>query len=178
METFLFTSESINEGHPDKLCDQVSDAILDACREQDPESKVACETCTTTNMVMVFGEITTNPSIGSATLPSTWLKMSGNRGISRILNWVVLRSESSSRAVEEVVDSESINQSIIINGVYEGRIAGGETGSPGKICSASWSHGGCSDLLSSRLLFFQETLLLLLLQVDYGSTSLLQFQRP
>ncbi|KAI8002236.1 hypothetical protein LOK49_LG08G00052 [Camellia lanceoleosa] len=58
------------------------------------------------------------------------------------------------------------------------RTAGGETGSPGKVCSASWSHGGCSDLLSSRLLFFQETLLLLLLlQVDYGSTSLLQFQR-
>ncbi|KAI7726726.1 hypothetical protein M8C21_012707 [Ambrosia artemisiifolia] len=59
METFLFTSESVNEGHPDKLCDQVSDAILDACLEQDPESKVACETCTKTNMVMVFGEITT-----------------------------------------------------------------------------------------------------------------------
>ena len=59
METFLFTSESVNEGHPDKLCDQISDAILDACLEQDPESKVACETCTKTNMVMVFGEITT-----------------------------------------------------------------------------------------------------------------------
>lgn len=63
METFLFTSESVNEGHPDKLCDQVSDAILDACLEQDPESKVACETCTKTNMVMVFGEITTKASV-------------------------------------------------------------------------------------------------------------------
>ncbi|KAJ0088462.1 hypothetical protein Patl1_32200 [Pistacia atlantica] len=63
METFLFTSESVNEGHPDKLCDQVSDAILDACLEQDPESKVACETCTKTNMVMVFGEITTKAKI-------------------------------------------------------------------------------------------------------------------
>ena len=59
MTTFLFTSESVNEGHPDKLCDQVSDAILDACLEQDPESKVACESCTKTNMVMIFGEITT-----------------------------------------------------------------------------------------------------------------------
>ncbi|MDD0148698.1 S-adenosylmethionine synthetase N-terminal domain-containing protein, partial [Shigella flexneri] len=46
METFLFTSESVNEGHPDKLCDQISDAVLDACLEQDPDSKVACETCT------------------------------------------------------------------------------------------------------------------------------------
>ncbi|TXG58451.1 hypothetical protein EZV62_016280 [Acer yangbiense] len=63
METFLFTSESVNEGHPDKLCDQVSDAILDACLEQDPESKVACETCTKTNMVMVFGEITTKATV-------------------------------------------------------------------------------------------------------------------
>ncbi|CAH1442029.1 unnamed protein product [Lactuca virosa] len=63
MATFLFTSESVNEGHPDKLCDQVSDAILDACLEQDPESKVACETCTKTNMVMVFGEITTKAKV-------------------------------------------------------------------------------------------------------------------
>ncbi|GFZ19356.1 S-adenosylmethionine synthetase family protein [Actinidia rufa] len=63
METFLFTSESVNEGHPDKLCDQISDAVLDACLAQDPDSKVACETCTKTNMVMVFGEITTKGDI-------------------------------------------------------------------------------------------------------------------
>ncbi|KAK6941131.1 S-adenosylmethionine synthetase, C-terminal [Dillenia turbinata] len=63
MDTFLFTSESVNEGHPDKLCDQISDAVLDACLAQDPDSKVACETCTKTNMVMVFGEITTKANI-------------------------------------------------------------------------------------------------------------------
>ncbi|KAF6172207.1 hypothetical protein GIB67_024829 [Kingdonia uniflora] len=63
METFLFTSESVNEGHPDKMCDQISDAVLDACLEQDPDSKVACETVTKTNMVMVFGEITTKGTI-------------------------------------------------------------------------------------------------------------------
>ncbi|KAM7275120.1 hypothetical protein ACFE04_016986 [Oxalis oulophora] len=63
MESFLFTSESVNEGHPDKLCDQISDAVLDACLEQDPDSKVACETCTKTNMVMVFGEITTKANV-------------------------------------------------------------------------------------------------------------------
>jgi len=56
---FLFTSESVNEGHPDKLADQVSDAVLDACLEEDPNSRVACETCTKTNLIMVFGEITT-----------------------------------------------------------------------------------------------------------------------
>lgn len=59
MERQLFTSESVTEGHPDKMCDQISDAILDALIEQDPMSRVACETCTTTGMVLVMGEITT-----------------------------------------------------------------------------------------------------------------------
>ncbi len=59
MEKRLFTSESVTEGHPDKMCDQISDAILDALMEQDPMSRVACETCTTTGVVMVMGEITT-----------------------------------------------------------------------------------------------------------------------
>lgn len=58
-EVFLFTSESVGEGHPDKICDQVSDAVLDACLTQDPNSKVACETCTKTGMILVCGEITT-----------------------------------------------------------------------------------------------------------------------
>ncbi|MGD0002936.1 MAG: methionine adenosyltransferase [Anaerolineaceae bacterium] len=56
---YLFTSESVTEGHPDKLCDQVSDAVLDACLEQDPFSRVACETATKTGFVMILGEITT-----------------------------------------------------------------------------------------------------------------------
>lgn len=60
MEKRLFTSESVTEGHPDKMCDQISDAILDALMEQDPMSRVACETCTTTGLVMVMGEITTS----------------------------------------------------------------------------------------------------------------------
>merc|ERR1711935_957816 len=60
---FLFSSESVNEGHPDKLCDQVSDAVLDACLAVDAKSKVACETVTKDNMVMVAGEITTNAKL-------------------------------------------------------------------------------------------------------------------
>ena len=59
MEKRLFTSESVTEGHPDKMCDQISDAILDALMEQDPMSRVACETATTTGLVLVMGEITT-----------------------------------------------------------------------------------------------------------------------
>jgi len=58
LERFFFTSECVSEGHPDKLCDQVSDAVLDACLTQDPNAKVACETSTKTGMVLIFGEIT------------------------------------------------------------------------------------------------------------------------
>ena len=58
-EKILFTSESVTEGHPDKMCDQISDAILDELMRQDPMSRVACETCCTTGLVMVMGEITT-----------------------------------------------------------------------------------------------------------------------
>ncbi len=60
---YLFTSESVTEGHPDKMCDQISDAVLDACLEQDPYSRVACEAATKTGFVLVFGEITTRAQI-------------------------------------------------------------------------------------------------------------------
>ena len=63
MEKHLFTSESVTEGHPDKLCDAVSDAILDACMEQDPMSRVACETASCTGFVLVTGEITTKANL-------------------------------------------------------------------------------------------------------------------
>ena len=63
MEKRLFTSESVTEGHPDKICDAVSDAVLDALMEQDPFSRVACETCTNTGFVLVMGEITTKANI-------------------------------------------------------------------------------------------------------------------
>ena len=60
MKKVFFTSESVTEGHPDKMCDKISDAILDEILRQDPMSRVACETCCTTGLVMVMGEITTN----------------------------------------------------------------------------------------------------------------------
>lgn len=63
MKKVLFTSESVTEGHPDKICDKISDSILDAMLEQDPMSRVACETCCTTGLVMVMGEITTKASV-------------------------------------------------------------------------------------------------------------------
>lgn len=63
MEKILFTSESVSEGHPDKVCDQISDAILDACLKEDPFSRVACECFTTTNLLVIGGEITTNAKV-------------------------------------------------------------------------------------------------------------------
>ena len=63
MEKLLCTSESVTEGHPDKVCDAISDAILDALMAQDPMSRVACETCVTTDHCMVMGEITTKAQI-------------------------------------------------------------------------------------------------------------------
>jgi S-adenosylmethionine synthetase len=68
MEKRLFTSESVTEGHPDKMCDAVSDAVLDALMEQDPFSRVACETCTSTGFVLVMGEITTKANIDIASI--------------------------------------------------------------------------------------------------------------
>lgn len=74
---YLFTSESVSEGHPDKLADQISDAVLDACLRDDPESRVACETFTTTGMVLVGGEITTNAVLDYGDIARTVAKEVG-----------------------------------------------------------------------------------------------------
>ena len=63
MSRFIFTSESVSEGHPDKVCDYISDSILDACFEQDPQSRVACETLCKSDTVVIAGEITTNAKL-------------------------------------------------------------------------------------------------------------------
>ncbi len=76
-EKVLFTSESVSEGHPDKVCDQISDAILDACLKEDPNSRVACECFTTTNLVVIGGEITTNAHVNYEQVARDVLKKIG-----------------------------------------------------------------------------------------------------
>lgn len=87
MSNYLFTSEAVTEGHPDKVCDRISDAVLDAVMEKDPNGRVACETCCTTGMVLVMGEMSTKAYIdipGTATpAPSWWQSTSSPR----ILRW-------------------------------------------------------------------------------------------
>jgi S-adenosylmethionine synthetase len=84
---FYFASESVTEGHPDKLCDQVSDAVLDACLTQDPKSKVACETCAKGNFVLVCGEITTNAKIDIEQIVRNTIKNIGYDDVSKGIDY-------------------------------------------------------------------------------------------
>lgn len=76
-ERVLFTSESVSEGHPDKVCDQISDAILDECLKQDPHSRVACECFATTNLIVIGGEITTSAKVDYENVARDVLKKIG-----------------------------------------------------------------------------------------------------
>ncbi|MFP4114459.1 MAG: methionine adenosyltransferase [Spirochaetota bacterium] len=121
---YLFTSESVSEGHPDKLADQVSDAVLDACLRADPDSHVACETFTTTGMVLVGGEITTKSEyIDVQELARGVAKKVGYNDPRYGLDW-------ESMAVMSVIHSQSpdINQGVSGTGLYEGQQGAGDQG--------------------------------------------------
>lgn len=103
----LFTSESVNEGHPDKLCDQISDAILDECLKGDENSKVACETCTGTNFVCVFGEITTNSKVDYEGIVRNTLKNVGFDSVEKGIDYktceVIVKLHSQSADIAQGV---------------------------------------------------------------------------
>jgi len=111
LKNFVFTSESVSEGHPDKVSDQISDAILDACLEQDKNSRVACETLTTTGLVMVSGEITTSGYVDMANVA---------RGVIRDIGYTdpALGFEADTAAVLVTIDRQSAD---IAQGVDQGR---------------------------------------------------------
>ena len=111
-EVFLFTSESVNEGHPDKICDQVSDAVLDACIKEDPKSRVACETCTKTGMVMIFGEITTKATVNYEQVIREAIKNIGYDDVAKGLDYrtcnVIVAIEEQSPDIAQSVDNSKL----------------------------------------------------------------------
>ncbi|MCH5149819.1 MAG: methionine adenosyltransferase [Spirochaetales bacterium] len=122
---YLFTSESVSEGHPDKLADQVSDAILDACLKQDPKSRVACETFTTTGMVMVGGEITTKAVLDVQEIV---------RGVARKIGYTdaAYGLDCDSMAVMNVIHTQSPDISQGVSGIgleeFKGQQGAGDQG--------------------------------------------------
>lgn len=119
----LFTSESVSEGHPDKLADQVSDAVLDACLTEDPNSRVACETFTTTGMVLVGGEITTHAYVDLQEVV---------RGVARRIGYdnPAYGLDYKSMSVVNVIHSQSpdISQGVSGEGLYKGEQGAGDQG--------------------------------------------------
>jgi S-adenosylmethionine synthetase len=122
---YLFTSESVSEGHPDKLADQVSDAVLDACLADDPNSRVACETFTTTGMVLVGGEITTNTYVDIQEIARGVAKRIGYDDPSYGLDY-------ESMSVINTIHSQSADISQGVSGTglkeYEGQQGAGDQG--------------------------------------------------
>ena len=114
MSKYLFTSESVTEGHPDKICDNISDAVLDAILEQDPMGRVACETITTTGMVTVMGEITTTAQVD---IPAIVRKTIRNIGYTSS----EFGFDADSCAIFTTIDKQSPDIAMGVNNALEGR---------------------------------------------------------
>ena len=114
MSKYLFTSESVTEGHPDKICDNISDAILDAILEQDPMGRVACETLTTTGMVTVMGEISTTAQVDIPSIVRDTVREIGYTSSE-------FGFDANSCAVFTTIDKQSPDIAMGVNNALEGR---------------------------------------------------------
>ena len=114
--TRFFTSESVTEGHPDKVCDQISDAVLDAILAQDPRAHVACETACTTGMVMVMGEISTNTTVDIPAIARSVVKDIGYNGEEGNFDWATC-------SVLTAIDGQSPDIAMGVNAALESREA-------------------------------------------------------
>ncbi|NNM54498.1 MAG: methionine adenosyltransferase [Spirochaetales bacterium] len=123
MRKYLFTSESVSEGHPDKLADQVSDAVLDACLSEDPQSRVACETFTTTGLVLVGGEITTKTYVDLQEIVRGVVKRIGYDDPDYGIDY---KSMNVMNAIHS--QSPDISQGVSGEGMYKGQQGAGDQG--------------------------------------------------